>query len=306
MIRKMACICAFGGLTFAAAVLVGGLAGGHSVRGMASIMKSAVEARVSRKTVADRIREVETKRPDLIAVAREMLGDLTILMFKRERRVELWASGWREPRMYAMTEFSGQLGPKLKEGDGQIPEGVYAVEYLNPNSRFHLSLKVSYPNGFDRVRAKVDGRTELGGDIMIHGGAATVGCACHMVGFAVASFRENGWGGLVSQGIGTSMLQIPNIMKKPVIMLPEIISSAILGPLSTCVFGLKCGYSGGGMGTSGLVGIIDLFDNTPLSFLTVTGIILLMIVLPAVLNLLISEFLRKKNVILFGDQKLPD
>ena len=102
------------------------------------------------------------------------------------------------------------------------------------------------------------------------------------------------------------MLQIPNIMKKPVIMLPEIISSAILGPLSTCVFGLKCGYSGGGMGTSGLVGIIDLFDNTPLSFLTVTGIILLMIVLPAVLNLLISEFLRKKNVILFGDQKLPD
>ena len=60
------------------------------------------------------------------------------------------------------------------------------------------------------------------------------------------------------------------------------------------------------MGTSGLVGIIDLFDNTPLSFLTVTGIILLMIVLPAVLNLLISEFLRKKNVILFGDQKLPD
>ena len=151
---------------------------------------------------------------------------------------------------------------------------------------------------------------EAGGDnadyMLIAGGAATVGCACHMVGFAVASFRENGWGGLVSQGIGTSMLQIPNIMKKPVIMLPEIISSAILGPLSTCVFGLKCGYSGGGMGTSGLVGIIDLFDNTQLSFLTVTGIILLMIVLPAVLNLLISEFLRKKNVILFGDQKLPD
>jgi len=105
-----------------------------------------------------------------------MRGDLTILVFKRERMVELWASGWSEPRMYAMTGFSGRLGPKLKEGDGQIPEGVYAVEYLNPNSRFHLSLKVSYPNGFDRARAKADGRARLGGDIMIHGGEATVGC----------------------------------------------------------------------------------------------------------------------------------
>lgn len=174
--RKMVCMCAVGGLAFVAVVLVGGLASGHSVREVAGIMKSVVEARVSRKTVAERIREIETKRPDLIAVAREMRGDLTVLVFKRERMVELWASGWREPRMYAMTGFSGRLGPKLQEGDGQIPEGVYAVEYLNPNSRFHLSLKVSYPNGFDRARAKADGRAELGGDIMIHGGEATVGC----------------------------------------------------------------------------------------------------------------------------------
>ncbi|MBO7326746.1 MAG: PTS sugar transporter subunit IIC, partial [Clostridia bacterium] len=86
----------------------------------------------------------------------------------------------------------------------------------------------------------------------IAGGAAVAGCAAHMIGFAVSSFRENKWAGLVSQGIGTSMLQIPNIMKKPVIMLPMIISSAICGPLSTCVFKLKCGASGGGMGTSGL------------------------------------------------------
>lgn len=139
--------------------------------------------------------------------------------------------------------------------------------------------------------------------MLIAGGAATVGCACHMVGFAVASFRENGVGGLISQGIGTSMLQIPNIMKKPIIMLPMIISSAILGPLSTCLFGLKCSYNGGGMGTSGLVGIIDLFTNTT-GALGIVGIFLLMIVLPAVLNFFISEFMRKKGWIKENDMKL--
>ncbi len=141
--------------------------------------------------------------------------------------------------------------------------------------------------------------------MLIAGGAATVGCACHMVGFAVASYRENGFGGLISQGLGTSMLQIPNIMVKPIIMLPMIISSAILGPLSTCLFNLKCSFNGGGMGTSGLVGVIDLFTNTT-GALGIIGIILLMIVLPAVLNIIISEFMRKKGWIKFGDMKLPD
>ncbi len=141
--------------------------------------------------------------------------------------------------------------------------------------------------------------------MLLAGGAATVGCACHMVGFAVASYRENKLGGLIAQGIGTSMLQIPNIMKKPVIMVPMIITSAILGPLSTCVFGLKCGESGGGMGTSGFVGVFDLFNYTS-GALGIIGIILLMIVLPAVLNLIISEFMRKKGWIKYGDMKLPD
>jgi uncharacterized membrane protein len=139
--------------------------------------------------------------------------------------------------------------------------------------------------------------------MLLAGGAATVGCACHMVGFAVASFRENGWGGLIAQGIGTSMLQIPNVMKKPVTMLPMILSSAICGPLSTCVFGLKCGASGGGMGTSGFVGVFDLFNYTT-GWLGYVGIVLLMIVLPAVLNLLISEFMRKKGWWKDGDLKL--
>lgn len=141
--------------------------------------------------------------------------------------------------------------------------------------------------------------------MLIAGGAATVGCACHMVGFAVASFRENKVSGLISQGIGTSMLQIPNVMKKPIIMLPMIVSSAILGPLSTCVFALKCGTAGGGMGTSGLVGVFDLFKYTS-GALGIVGIILLMIVLPAVLNIIISEFMRKKGWIKDGDMKLPD
>ena len=141
--------------------------------------------------------------------------------------------------------------------------------------------------------------------MLLAGGAATVGCACHMVGFAVASYRENKVSGLISQGIGTSMLQIPNIMKKPIIMLPMVVSSAICGPLSTVVFGLKCGASGGGMGTSGLVGVFGLFEATS-GALGYVGIILLMFVLPALLNILISEFMRKKGWIKEGDMKLPE
>ena len=142
--------------------------------------------------------------------------------------------------------------------------------------------------------------------MMLAGGAATVGCACHMIGFAVSSFRENKFSGLISQGIGTSMLQIPNIMKKPIIMLPQIIASAILGPISTCVFKLHCGSSGGGMGTSGLVGVFDLFENNTPNFTNILGIILLMFILPALLTFIISEFMRKKNWIKPGDMKLPE
>ena len=141
--------------------------------------------------------------------------------------------------------------------------------------------------------------------MLLAGGAATVGCACHMVGFAVASFRENKMSGLISQGIGTSMLQIPNIMKKPIIMLPMVVSSAILGPLATCVFKLKCGASGGGMGTSGLVGVFDLFNYTS-GWFGYVGIVLLMFVLPVALNLLFSELMRKKGWIRENDYKLPE
>ena len=142
--------------------------------------------------------------------------------------------------------------------------------------------------------------------IALAGGAAVVGCACHMVGFAVMSFRENGWGGLVSQGLGTSMLQIPNIMKKPVLIIPPMIASAICGPLSTCVFKLLCDASGGGMGTSGLVGVIGVINLSAQQnpWLMWIGIALLMFVLPAVLCLAMSEFMRKKGWIKEGDLKI--
>ena len=149
---------------------------GDSVKDMIDLGVNAVTARAARYTVDERIAEIRAKEPELQAVADAIGGRLRILVFKNERRVEVQAPGWATPRIYPMTKFSGTLGPKLKEGDRQIPEGVYGIEYLNPNSSYHLSMKVSYPNAFDRAHAQTDGRTSLGGDIMIHGKDVTVGC----------------------------------------------------------------------------------------------------------------------------------
>ena len=141
----------------------------------------------------------------------------------------------------------------------------------------------------------------------IAGGAAVAGCAAHMIGFAVASFRENKWGGLISQGIGTSMLQIPNIMKKPIIMVPEIVASAIAG-LVAVLIGLRCNASGGGMGTSGLVGVFGTIDASMAigleTWKLVVGIILCLFVIPAVVSFVVSEFLRNAGLIKKGDQAL--
>jgi uncharacterized membrane protein len=98
--------------------------------------------------------------------------------------------------------------------------------------------------------------------MLIAGGAAVCGCAAHMVGFAVQSFRENKWGGLIAQGLGTSMLQIPNLMRNPKILIPPIVASAVVGPLSTTVFKLRCVATGGGMGTSGLVGVFGTIEGS--------------------------------------------
>ena len=138
-------------------------------------------------------------------------------------------------------------------------------------------------------------------------GAATVGCCANMVGFAVASYRENKINGLLAQGLGTSMLQIGNIVKKPIIWLPAIVTSAILGPISTIVFGMTNNATGSGMGTAGLVGQITTYQvmsQESDAVVVLIKILILHFVLPAVLSLGISEFMRKKGWIKDGDMKL--
>lgn len=138
-------------------------------------------------------------------------------------------------------------------------------------------------------------------------GAATVGCCCNMVGFAIASYRENKIGGLLAQGIGTSMLQVPNIVRKPVIWLPAILSSAILGPVGTVVLHMTSNATGSGMGTAGLVGQIMTWQTmiqTEPAGVVLIKILLIQILLPAVVTLAISEFMRKRQWIKFGDMQL--
>ena len=138
-------------------------------------------------------------------------------------------------------------------------------------------------------------------------GAATIGCCCNMVGFAVASYRENKFGGLVAQGLGTSMLQVPNIMRHPLIWLPVIFSSAILGPVSTILANMQNNATGSGMGSAGLVGQITTYQ-TMITYddpkLVIIKIILLHFVLPAVITLFFSEVFRKANLIKSGDMAL--
>ncbi|MBQ5857665.1 MAG: PTS sugar transporter subunit IIC, partial [Peptococcaceae bacterium] len=138
-------------------------------------------------------------------------------------------------------------------------------------------------------------------------GAAVVGCCCNMVGFAVASYRDNKIGGLLAQGLGTSMLQIGNIVRKPVIWLPAIIASAVLGPVSTMIFGMTSNATGSGMGSAGLVGQIMTFQT--MSATLPTGVVLFQIILmhfilPAILAFAVSEIMRKKGIIKDGDMKL--
>ncbi len=151
------------------------------------------------------------------------------------------------------------------------------------------------------------------------GGAAVAGCCANMVGFAVMSFRENGWGGLVSQGIGTSMLQMPNIVKNPRIWIPAIVTSAITGPIATCVFQLEMNDPSGGvasgMGTCGFVGQIGVYSGwvndvatgvkaaiTPFDWV---GLVLICFVLPAVICWALGLVCRRLGWIKEGDLTLP-
>jgi murein L,D-transpeptidase YafK len=138
------------------------------------------------KTVAERVQQYG-------AQARSRLGPyfqraqiayppkrVTLVGLKMERRLQVYAAGpangYRFVRSYPILAASGEPGPKLREGDRQVPEGIYPIELLNPNSRFHLSLRIGYPNSFDRAQGEKERRTQLGGDIMIHGNSVSIGC----------------------------------------------------------------------------------------------------------------------------------
>ena len=143
------------------------------------------------------------------------------------------------------------------------------------------------------------------------GGAALAGCCAQMVGFAVASFKDNGWGGVVSQGIGTSMLQMGNIMRKPLVWVPALVASAVCGPVATCVFSLQQNGPAiaSGMGTCGFVGPIGLYTGwiegglIPGAFEWV-GMIVVCVVLPALVSLLVAAAMRKAGALVDGDMKL--
>ncbi len=149
--------------------------------------------------------------------------------------------------------------------------------------------------------AELNGTSE---GFLLAGGACVAGCCAQMVGFAVISFRENKWGGVVAQGIGTSMLQMGNIVKKPIIWVPVTLASAITGPISTCLFKLECKGVSAGMGTCGLVGPIGVFTEMGFSATSIIGVALVCIILPAVLSLVFAEIMRRLGWIKDGDMKL--
>ncbi len=103
-----------------------------------------------------------------------------IVVIKDVKELEVWVASEDGPRVllrrYSVLAASGVTGPKLREGDGQVPEGIYRVESLHPNSLYHLALRVNYPNSYDQQKAKEEGRSNLGGDIMIHGSSVSIGC----------------------------------------------------------------------------------------------------------------------------------
>ena len=167
-------------------ILVGALVTGLNFRGSWLQAEIALEVN-GPKTVGQRVTQYGTIVDQRLKPAFAAAGivyppaELTLVILKQERIMELYAAGKHGDllhyiKSYPILAASGRLGPKLQQGDDQVPEGIYAVDSLNPNSHYHLALHVDYPNAFDRAQARTDGRTQLGGDIMIHGNAVSIGC----------------------------------------------------------------------------------------------------------------------------------
>jgi hypothetical protein len=137
------------------------------------------------KTVADRLVEFGDAARGRLAADFARVGvvypptRIVLVGLKQERRLEVWLVQGPGPRLlktYPILAASGKAGPKLREYDMQVPEGVYEIESLHPNSAFHVALRVGYPNSFEKAKARIDNRNELGSDIMIHGSRASIGC----------------------------------------------------------------------------------------------------------------------------------
>jgi len=154
----------------------------HLIRPVASVISIAK----GRSTVAARVAQYGPAVRARLANDFKRVGcpyppaKMKLVGLKKEKRLEVWVAPtngvYALLKTYPIIGTSGGLGPKLEEGDSQMPEGIYRIDFLNPNSRYHLSLRVDYPNAYDRVKAAADGRTKLGGDIMIHGSAWSDGC----------------------------------------------------------------------------------------------------------------------------------
>lgn len=150
------------------------------------LMSMISRSEAAPRTVDDRVKEFGAVVTERLAPYFKAAGvpyppsSVTLIGLKQERVLQVYAAGrdgkYRFIREYPILAASGNAGPKLCQGDGQVPEGFYKIDLLNPNSRFHLSMRVDYPNEFDRANAKLDGRANLGGDIMIHGNAVSIGC----------------------------------------------------------------------------------------------------------------------------------
>ena len=216
--------------------------------------------------------------------------------------------------------FSWLIAPGIGKGAMWVGEMIMKATELQP---FLMGMVVSVLVGM-ALTLPISSAAICAsfGLVGLAGGAAVAGCSAQMIGFAVISFRENRWGGFVSQGIGTSMLQMGNIVKNPRIWLAPTLASAITGPLATCVFNLRMNGApvSSGMGTCGLVGQIGVYTGwvnpsqkalelgeTALTEITAfnwIGLILISFVLPAILSFIFNEILRKIGWVKDGDMKL--
>ena len=151
-----------------------------------SAAASVIQIMKGKKSVAERISEFSDDVHKRLISRFKEIGvayppkRISLVGLKQERILEVWVAnesgGFEYLISYPILAASGRLGPKLVEGDGQVPEGLYRIESLNPNSLYHLALRVDYPNGFDKAKGIADGRTNLGSDIMIHGKSVSIGC----------------------------------------------------------------------------------------------------------------------------------